>query len=167
MLDGERRKKAFPAMFIDPNGAEIFTPRGQAEFIAYADAKNDPKTTRYMREQERCSADNRAAVAALDGQKIGHRDFAQDACDRDRLVRGDDMGKGKDSAYGQRGGRPEDRRGSGGGGRGGQSSRGQSAGGQSPRGQSSRGQSSGGRSPGGQSSGRYSRDFSSFQAMRR
>jgi hypothetical protein len=113
MLEGEELKKAFPAIYIDPNGAEIYTPRGQAEFIAYADAKKNPKTAGYMREWERCSADNKASVAALGGQKIAHRDFAQEASDRDRAARCDDKGKGTDKAYDPRGS-PDGRRSTGG-----------------------------------------------------
>lgn len=123
-LDSEERKKAFKAVYADPyspNSAEIHTPRGQADFIAYADAKKDPKSARYMREMERCSADNRASVGRLEDQKIAHRDFAYPASDRDQKYSGgsDDKGKGKgkgkesSDSRGGGGGIHDDRRASG------------------------------------------------------
>lgn len=124
-LSGEARKKAFEAVYVARDGAEIHTPRGQADFVRYADAKKDPKSAQYMRDMERCTQENRAAVARLEEQKIAYRDFVYSADDRDQKSGGSDdkgKGKGRESSDSKGGSDGRGRSASGGGGSGGQAS---------------------------------------------
>lgn len=83
-LSPNSRKDAFQAVYIDENGPDIGTRQGQADFMRYANAKNDPASAGYIRDQERCTSENRDAMGALRGEGIKYRDFAIEKDERER-----------------------------------------------------------------------------------